>query len=177
MDNIRRGLKSKRAGDYYERLIDRLNTYYLSTDSALIKKRFEPYVRVSKNLSNHRFLAVNTGAAGADFEIFLSNGKSGLFELKYRSSTMITLDAINEKQIDELRLLDRWGFIACILVCLTPKDTDDQWFLIPFRNFAHESKKSLNTKDLQPYKVDLVPNTDLPDLVSKINELYLNKIE
>jgi penicillin-binding protein-related factor A (putative recombinase) len=174
MEDLKRGLKSKKAGDYYERIIERLNQYYMTQDLGMIKKRFEPYVRVSKNLSNHRFLAVNTGAAGADFEIFLRDGRSGLIELKYRSSTMITLDAINEKQIDELKLLDRWGFVACILVCLTPKDTDDQWFLIPFRDWAHDTKKSLNLKDLQAYKVSLVPNTELPDLVSKINEFQLS---
>ena len=169
--------RSKKTGDYYERLVNRLSEYYLHRDLGMLKKRFEPYARVSKNLRNNRFLAVNTGASGADFEIFLSDGRSGLIELKYRASKMITLDALQEKQFDELSLLNRWGFIGMVLVCLSPKGEEDQWFLIPIDQFRHDTKKSLNTADLQAFKVNLIEHTDLPDLLSKINEFHLRNIE
>jgi penicillin-binding protein-related factor A (putative recombinase) len=169
--------KSKKTGDYYERLVNRLSDYYLKNDLGMLKKRFEPYARVSRTLSKNRFLAVNTGASGADFEIFLSDGRSGLIELKYRSSKMITLDALQAKQVEELALLNRWGFIGMVLVCLSPKGEEDQWFLVPIDAFTHSTKKSLNTTDLKRFYVPLIEQTDLPDLISKINALQLRNIE
>jgi len=59
----------------------------------------------------------------------------------------------------------------------SPKGEEDQWFLVPIDEFTHSTKKSLNITDLKRFYVPLIEQTDLPDLISKINDLQLRNIE
>jgi len=157
--------KSQSQGILFEDYLVKLSEYYEQQGLGLIKKRYEPYRRIGKNLSGGRFVAHYLGMSGADFEIFLSNGKSGLLEVKKRATKSIAFDTLNEKQHEELSKMNAWGFLALVLVYLECEEGG--WFLIPYSQFTHETKKSLNLKELEAFKVNILAN-GLPDLLSRL---------
>lgn len=165
-----RGRKAQKDGMQCELAIEKLSTEYLEKGYGFIKKRYEPFTRVGKPLSGYRFIGVHLGVSGADFELFFSNGKSGLLELKKRTGNSITFDSLNEMQHRELQTMVDWGFLSFVLVYLLSSGTDENgtWYLIPYAQFNHQKKKSLNCSELEPFMVPCDPTTKLPLLYEKI---------
>ena len=169
-EKSRIGRKAQKDGMYCELAIEKLSDEYLEKGYGFIKKRYEPFTRVGKPLSGFRFIGVHLGVSGADFELFFSNGKSGLLELKKRTGSNIPFDALNEMQHKELKIMLDWGFLSYVLVYLLSSSEDEigTWYLIPYSQFRHDKKKSLGVSELSPFKVLCDPSTKLPLLYEKI---------
>ena len=159
------GNHSQRLGVAFEDIITKVSEYYLSKGLGYIKKRYEPYKRVGKPLSGSRFIGIHTGASGPDFEVFLRNGRSGLLEMKMRTSKYVPLAILNEKQIEELSLMDSWGYLS--LICLYLNINDGGFFVIPFSEWKHTKKKSLNLEDLAKFRITSYLGTqkEIPDIL------------
>jgi len=136
--------EAQRSGANAEYLVEQRSVFYESQMKARIRKRHEPYRRVGGVGKNGMFKAVNTGASGCDYEIWLSNGRAGMMEVKSRKSPRIQLGAVGDSQALDLTRLSHWGHLALVLVRLV-----DEWFLVDYRAWTHEKKRSLNVSDLK----------------------------
>ena len=134
--------EAQRSGANAEYLVEQIGLDYEAEQVARIRKRHEPYKRVG-GVKNGMFKAVNTGASGPDFEIWLSDGRAGLMEVKSRKGKRIPLSAIGGAQAHDLNQMLEWGHLALVLVRL-----EGEWYLISFRAWTHETKRSLNASDL-----------------------------
>lgn len=136
--------EAQRSGANAEYLVEQSGIKYESQMRARVRKRYEPYKRVGGAGKNGLFKAVNTGASGPDFEIWLSDGRAGLMEVKSRKASRVPLGAIGDTQACDLTRMSHWGHLALVLVRLA-----DQWYLLDYRAWTHERKRSLNAEDLR----------------------------
>lgn len=132
--------EAQRTGVDAEQLVESMASEYLT---AQVRKRYEPYRRIGGVGKGGVFKAVNTGSSGPDFEVWLSNGRAGLIEVKSRKGTRVPLSAVGESQALALRRCVEWGHLAFVLVRL-----DHEWFLIHYSAWTHHKKRSLNRTDL-----------------------------
>lgn len=135
--------EAQRSGANAEYLVEQRAVLYEAKMIARVRKRHEPYKRVGGAGKNGMFKAVNTGSSGADFELWLEDGRAGMMEVKSRKIKRVQLGAVGDAQALELRRLAHWGHLALVLVRLV-----DEWFLIDYRAWTHEKKRSLNRDDL-----------------------------
>lgn len=135
--------EAQRSGANAEYLVEQRAVIYEAQMIAKIRKRYEPYRRVGGAGKNGMFKAVNIGASGADFELWLEDGRAGYMEVKSRKAKRIQLGAVGDAQAIELTRLSHWGHLALVLVRLV-----DEWFLIDYRAWTHQKKRSLNRDDL-----------------------------
>jgi len=136
--------EAQRSGANAEYLVEQSGIKYESQMLARVRKRYEPYKRVGGAGKNGLFKAVNTGASGPDFEIWLSDGRAGLMEVKSRKASRVPLGAIGDTQACDLTRMSHWGHLSLVLVRLA-----DQWYLLDYRAWTHERKRSLNAEDLR----------------------------
>lgn len=141
--------EAQRSGANAEYLVEQMGLEYESQSLARIRKRHEPYKRVG-GVKNGMFKAVNTGASGPDFEVWLSDGRAGLLEVKSRKGKRIPLSAIGGAQAHDLKQMLEWGHLALVLVRL-----EGEWYLLSFSAWTHETKRSLNAGDLVEQGVHL----------------------
>jgi hypothetical protein len=82
-----------------------------------------------------------------------------------RTSKYVPLAILNEKQIEELSLMDSWGYLS--LICLYLNIDDGGFFVIPFSEWKHEKKKSLNLEDLAKFRITSYLGTqkEIPDIL------------
>lgn len=162
----RSNAEAQRSGANAEHLVEQIATRYEATLRARVRKRHEPYKRVGGVGKNGLFKAVNTGASGVDFEVWLDDGRAGLMEVKSRKGARIQLGAIGATQACELSRMSHWGHLALVLVRLA-----SQWYLLCFTAWTHESKRSLNATDLARQGVEVpVDRFGSPDFVSVIDD-------
>ena len=155
------GLKSKRAGQDAETLLEAQGDIYAAENRARIWKRHEPYKRLGgSKLNGGAFRAVYTGRAGCDYQIMLPGGRGGLLELKSRSGDRIRIDAIDDVQRQELALASGWGHLALIVVRLS-----GEWFLISYENWEHAHRKSHSKKQLLEIGHPVALVGGLPDVI------------
>ena len=128
------GLKAKKNGQSAELLLNITAQHYATSGKALIYKRYEPYKRVS---TGKVFKAVYTGKAGADYSIFLPDGRAGMIEVKSRDSDRISISAVSEDQVQQLKKLKEFNQLAYILVRLKTR-----WFIVDFDQWLRHDRKS-----------------------------------
>lgn len=158
--------EAQRSGANAEYLVEQIGLKYESQMIARIRKRHEPYKRVGGVGRNGLFKAVNTGASGCDFEVWLNDGRAGLMEVKSRKATRVPLGAIGSTQACDLARMTHWGHLALVLVRLC-----ERWYLVEYRAWTHEKKRSLNAEDLTRQGVAL--DTDglgSPLFIERIDE-------
>ena len=136
--------EAQRTGVEAEALVERMGAEYLRAEYAYIRKRSEPYRRIGGVGKGGVFRAVNTGASGPDFELWLADGRAGLLELKSRKGSRVPLDAVGGAQALALRRCVSWGHLALVLVRL-----DGVWWLVDYSAWTHSHKRSLNAVDLE----------------------------
>ena len=78
-----------------------------------------------------------TGKAGADYSIFLPTGKAGMIEVKSRDSDRISISAVSDDQVQQLRKLKEFNQLAYVLVRLKTR-----WFIVDFANWLRHDRKS-----------------------------------
>lgn len=146
------GLKAKRNGERFERLIEITCAYYEKMGVALIQKTPEP-MRVLKELGRGQFKAVFTKKAQPDFTGTLKSGKSVVFEAKHTDGTNIPFSRINEEQERDLRLHDHLGAISFVLISFGMK----HFYAVPFHEWMQlkesSGKKSVNQTDLVDFQI------------------------
>lgn len=135
--------EAQQRGANAESLVLETASHYLRSGRCLLRKRFEPYKRVGRAGKNGLFKAYSTGSSGCDFELWLEDGRAGMIELKARKADRIRLGDVNPPQASDLDRLTLWGHLAFVLVWLNGK-----WFLVDWRAWTHERKRSLNASDL-----------------------------
>lgn len=136
--------EAQRTGADAEKLVEEQSAQYLREGRAFVRKRYEPYKRLGRANANNVFRAVPIGASGPDFEIWLSDGRAGLLEVKSRKGTRVSLSAVGDVQALTLRRMSEWGHLAFVLVRL-----DMEWFLVSYEAWTHRSKRSLSRADLE----------------------------
>lgn len=132
--------EAQRTGVDAEQLVESMASEYLT---AQVRKRYEPYRRIGGVGKGGVFKAVNTGSSGPDFEIWLSNGRAGLIEVKSRKGARMPLAAVGDAQALALQRCVEWGHLAFVLVRL-----DHEWFMVHYSAWTHHKKRSLNRTDL-----------------------------
>jgi len=135
--------EAQQSGANAEHLVEQAGIIYESTMRARIRKRYEPYKRVGGVGKSGMFKAVNTGASGPDFEVWLDDGRAGLMEVKSRKTGRVQLGAVGATQACDLARMSHWGHLALVLVRL-----EAEWYLVDYRAWTHEKKRSLNNEDL-----------------------------
>lgn len=135
--------EAQRSGANAEYLVEQRAVFYEAKMLAKVRKRHEPYRRIGGAGRGGMFKAVNTGSSGADFELWLEDGRAGMMEVKSRKAKRVQLGAVGDAQALELTRLSHWGHLAFVLVRLV-----DEWFLIDYRAWTHQNKRSLNRDDL-----------------------------
>lgn len=158
--------EAQRTGADAERLVEEQGAVYLRDQRCFLRKRYEPYRRVGRASHNGVFKAINTGASGPDFEIWLADGRAGLIEVKSRKGSRMPLGAVGDTQALALRRMAQWGHLAFVLVRL-----DLEWFLISFEAWTHKRKRSLNRSDLLAQGAKCPEDSEgRPDFLSVIDD-------
>jgi penicillin-binding protein-related factor A (putative recombinase) len=155
------GLEAKRNGADAESQIEMIANVYLNEGKAEICKRYEPYRRVSGGAKS--FKAVYAGKAGCDFELWLSDGRSGHMEMKSREADRISKSAIDDTQRRQLERRAAWGHLAFVVVRLR-----GVWYRVDWARWEEGDRKSHNAKQLQEIGVLLPLRSGLPDLLHGI---------
>ena len=158
------GKLAKANGARAEAQILKAGRYYTENSLMMIHKREET-------------LAKKTGC---DFSVFLFKGGAGFIECKSRNAKSIPLNAVQEHQQAQLLEMERYGHIGMVAVRLCPnKELEEQhWYLVPFRDWKHPTKKSLNMADLEPYRLEWRETGDgdsILDLWKSIKKHYITK--
>jgi len=158
--------EAQRSGANAEYLVEQIGVHYEARLRARVRKRYEPYKRVGGAGKNGLFKAVNIGASGPDFELWLSDGRAGLLEVKSRKGNRVTLSCVGEAQAMDLTRMSYWGHLALVLVRLV-----GEWYLIDYRAWTHETKRSLNAHDLEIQGVHVPLNEHaLPDFLAVLDD-------
>ena len=135
--------EAQRTGADAEALVESIAQEYERAGRAHLRKRYEPYRRIGRVMKGGTFRAVNIGSSGPDFELWLSDGRAGLIEVKSRKAARVPLAAVGDAQSLALRRCAEWGHLALVLVRL-----EHEWFLLDFMAWTHHKKRSLNRTDL-----------------------------
>lgn len=155
------GLKSKRAGQDAETLLEAQGDIYAQEGRARLWKRHEPYRRLGgHSLKGGAFRAVYTGRAGCDYSLMLPGGRGGLLELKSRAGERIRIDAIDTLQSSELTQALQWGHLAYVVVRL-----GEDWFLIHWAEWHHPKRKSHSRTQLAQIGRSVPIVGGLPDIL------------
>lgn len=152
-----RGARSKRNGQTFENLIERSCIRYRTKGIADIKKTPEPMKPVGViNARRGWFKAVYEKKGQPDFTGTIKGGRSVLIEAKHSSVKRIEFERILPQQREDLENCTRLGGLALVVISFNLKD----FYCIEWIDWIElkekTGKKSLNDKDLAPYKVELV---------------------
>lgn len=113
-----RGKANREEGDLFEQLIIDSCEYYRKMGIALIDKTPEPF-RVTRPLGKGQFIGHFTKQAQPDFKGTLKGGNTIVFDAKATVTDRISLSALSETQLDDLRMYDRLGADAGVLMCFS----------------------------------------------------------
>lgn len=158
--------EAQRSGANAEYLVEQIGIHYEAKMIARVRKRYEPYKRVGGAGKNGLFKAVNIGSSGPDFELWLADGRAGLLEVKSRKGGRVTLSCVGEAQAMDLTRMSYWGHLALVLVRLA-----EEWYLVDYRAWTHDKKRSLNARDLEIQGARVPINEHgLPDFLAVLGD-------
>lgn len=158
--------EAQRSGANAEYLVEQIGVHYEARMLARVRKRYEPYKRVGGAGKNGLFKAVNIGSSGPDFELWLSDGRAGLLEVKSRKGGRVTLSCVGEAQAMDLTRMSYWGHLALVLVRIA-----EEWYLVDYRAWTHDKKRSLNARDLEIQGARVPINEHgLPDFLAVVED-------
>lgn len=158
--------EAQRSGANAEYLVEQIGVHYEARMLARVRKRYEPYKRVGGAGKNGLFKAVNIGSSGPDFELWLSDGRAGLLEVKSRKGGRVTLSCVGEAQAMDLTRMSYWGHLALVLVRIA-----EEWYLVDYRAWTHDKKRSLNARDLEIQGARVPINEHgLPDFLAVLED-------
>lgn len=158
--------EAQRSGANAEYLVEQIGIHYEAKMLARVRKRYEPYKRVGGAGKNGLFKAVNIGSSGPDFELWLADGRAGLLEVKSRKGNRVTLSCVGEAQAMDLTRMSYWGHLALVLVRIA-----EAWYLVDYRAWTHDKKRSLNARDLEIQGARVPINEHgLPDFLAVVED-------
>lgn len=145
------GLKAKRNGSNFERLIEMSCAYYQQMGVAHIQKTPEPFRLLRKQGS--QAIGIYEKKAQPDFTGTLKGGKSIVFEAKHTNGTNMPFDRINDTQERDLAYHSHLGARASIIVSFSMK----HFYMVPYADWKELKetigKKSVNQSDLVDYQL------------------------
>lgn len=155
MSNQVRGLKSKRNGQRFERLVERSCIDYKKRKEAFIQKTPEA-MRPLRPMGNGKFISVFEKKSQPDFQGTLWKGRSVVFEAKHTDSTNIRFDRLADHQEAELLHHAELGAEAFILVSFSAR----RFYKVPIKDWINYketlNKKSMNEDNLSQHVVRLM---------------------
>lgn len=153
VDRSLRGLQSRTAGEYFEKVIETSLAWYLTRGAAHIEKTPEPMKPLGKPNRKGQFLACYTKAAQPDYKGTLDGGRSVVFEAKHTDTDRIEHSRLTPEQFDGLELHHNMGACAFVLVSFGLKD----FFRIPFEDWRDMKsmfgRKYIKRDECEPYRV------------------------
>lgn len=149
------GKKSKQNGKNFEKLIEQTCAYYKRKGIADINKTPEP-LRPIGTLNNGQFRAIYAKKGQPDFLGTLKGGRSIMFEAKHTESTNIRFDRVAPHQERDLENTYKLGGLSLVLISFKFKN----FYAVEWQEWMSlkktTGKKSVNEKDLEPYKLDTI---------------------
>lgn len=150
------GLRSKRAGEYFENMITSSLNWYRDKGKAYIEKTPEPMKPIRPPNRQGQFLACYTKAGQPDFKGTLAGGRSVVFEAKHTDSDRIEYSRLTAEQIDSLQRHHELGAATFIMVSLRLED----FYRIPWEVWrdmkAIYGHKHMKEAELEPYRVQYI---------------------
>ena len=150
--NAINGKRSKVAGEWFEKMIDRTLDYYEREGKALIEKTPEP-LRPIKSIGQGRFVAVFTKKAQPDYKGTLKGGRAIVFEAKHTDSGRITRDKVLKEQAEQLDKHEKLGASCYVITSFG----FERFFLIPWKDFRDMKetfgRKYVTAEDLKGYEI------------------------
>ena len=116
LERQRRGLRSKRAGEYFETLIVASLNWYRREGLACIEKTPEPMKPLRKPNRQGQFLACYTRSGQPDFKGTLRGGKAVVFEAKHTDTDRISSNRLTREQQRSLSEHYALGALTFVLV-------------------------------------------------------------
>lgn len=149
------GKRARSNGEFFERVIEFSCMYYKKIGAADIQKTPEP-MRVLAPLDRKKgtFKACFAKQAQPDFKGVLQGGQAVIFEAKHTESNRIEQNRLTDEQIINFDSQHKLGAKCFVLVSFEIK----RFYKVPWivwRDMQEVfKKKSVNEKDLAPYKVE-----------------------
>lgn len=149
------GKSARRNGEIFERIIEVSCRYYKKIGAADIQKTPEP-MRVLAPLDRKKgtFKACFAKQAQPDFKGVLQGGQAIIFEAKHTESSRIEQNRLTDEQIINFDSQHKLGAKCFVLVSFEMK----RFYKVPWTVWRDMQeifkKKSVNEKDLAPYKVE-----------------------
>lgn len=164
-----RGLQSRRAGEYFERMIESSLLWYEERGAACIEKTPEPMKPLRPPNRQGQFLACYTKAAQPDYKGTLTGGRAVVFEAKHTDGDRIEYSRLTEEQISRLTKHHSLGAAAFIVVSFKLQD----FYRVPWEVWRDMKDiyghKYMKQAELEPYRVQriagvlkLLEGIDLP---------------
>lgn len=153
--NYLRGKKAQRSGDAFEKYIEASLKRYRTKGIADIKKTPEP-LKAFGVLNKRRgwYKAYYEKKGQPDFLGTLKGGQSIMMEAKHTATTHIRFDRIQPHQEIDLTRTLKLGGAALVLISFNLKN----FYCVDWFGWMelkeNVGKKSVNEKDLAPYKVE-----------------------
>lgn len=149
------GRKARTNGENFEALIERACNGYQVAGAAFIEKTPEP-MRPLKPTKAGQFLACYTKQAQPDFKGTIKNGRAVVFEAKHTASGRIEQSRVTPEQSAALDIHCELGALCFVLVSFNL----DTFYRVPWTVWSNMEnvygKKSMNAKDLEPYRIDIL---------------------
>ena len=156
VDRSRRGLQSKRAGEYFEGMISASLRWYEDKGVACIEKTPEPIKQLRPPNRQGQFLACYTKAGQPDFKGTLTGGRSVVFEAKHTDSDRIEYNRLTDEQVEKLSFHHSLGAAAFVLVSFGLED----FYRIPWAIWRDMKeiygRKYIKPQELASYRVKYI---------------------
>lgn len=156
MQRRQQGLQSRRAGEYFENMIEISLRWYELKGVACVEKTPEAMKPLSKPNARGQFLACFTKAAQPDYKGTGQNGRSIVFEAKHTSGDKIEASRLTDEQRKRLTQHHSLGALAFVLVSFDLAD----FYRIPWDvwNRMHElyGHKHMKKHECEPFRVPYV---------------------
>lgn len=156
LERRQRGLRSKRAGEYFETLIMASLNWYRREGLACVEKTPEPMKPLRKPNRQGQFLACYVRSGQPDFKGTLRGGKAVVFEAKHTDSDRISFSRLTGEQLRSLSEHYALGALAFVLVSFELQ----AFYRVPWTLWRDMKKlygrKYLTREDLKAYRLKQV---------------------
>lgn len=148
------GIRSKVAGEAFERMLNASCKYYQDEGVAVIEKTPEP-MRIIKAYDRHRgqYIAIFEKQAQADYKGVLCDGKAILFEAKHTDQDRISRNVITETQENILDDFAAMGAQCFVFVSFGFKN----YYRVPWNVFRDMKKifgrKYIKESEMMQYRI------------------------
>lgn len=152
---VMNGLRSKVAGEYWERMIEAACNHYRNEGQAEILKTPEP-MRPIKPLGQGKFVAYYEKMAQPDYKGTVAGGRAVVFEAKHTDSDRLQRSVVSSEQEKQLDRHEALGADCFVLVSFR----FEEYFKIPWAVFRdmkeHFGRKYITPADLKEYEVKYI---------------------